>query len=372
MKNKYQLIGIAALYFFLYSCKTPTEKVDNDAYNVMHPLMMDTTINHEYVADIQALQNVEIRNRIEGFVEEICVDEGKFVKKGQLLFLISSKSLQQHLLKARSLLKSAIAEEKMGEIELLNVEKLVEKNIVSKTELQIAKAKLDVLKAKVEEAKVEEEQAEHNLTYAKVRAPFDGIINRIPFKVGSLIEEGSLLTTISNINEVYAYFHVSEIEYYSYRKNILKENKEEITLVLANGETHKYTGEVETMEGEIDNGTGNIAFRAKFPNDEKLLKHGSSGKIILTTKVKNALIIPQKVSFENLDKHYVYVVDKDSSVKTKSFTIKNRLKNLYVVEGNLNKNDLMVFEGIQNIKVGEKIIPNLISNKKQISLLKED
>ncbi|MFN5630359.1 MAG: biotin/lipoyl-binding protein, partial [Bacteroidota bacterium] len=107
MKNKYQLIGIAALYFFLYSCKTPTEKVDNDAYNVMHPLMMDTTINHEYVADIQALQNVEIRNRIEGFVEEICVDEGKFVKKGQLLFLISSKSLQQHLLKARSLLKSA-------------------------------------------------------------------------------------------------------------------------------------------------------------------------------------------------------------------------------------------------------------------------
>jgi len=371
MKNKYQILGIV-LSIFLYSCKSQTEKVDIKTYNVIHPLQIDTFITQEYVADIQALQNVEIRNRIEGFVEEICVDEGKFVKKGQLLFLISSKSLQQHLLKANSLLKSAIAESKMGEIELENVGKLVEKNIVAKTELQIAKAKLDVLIAKVEEAKVEEEQAEHNLTYAKIRAPFDGIINRIPFKVGSLLEEGSLLTTISNIDEIYAYFHVSEIDYYNYRKNILKENNDEISLVLANDQNHKYKGEVETMEGEIDNGTGNIAFRAKFPNPEKLLKHGSSGKIIISTKVINALIIPQKVGFENLDKHYVFVVDKNNTIKTKSFKIKNRLNNLYIVEGSLDKSDRIVFEGIQNVKVDEKIKPNLISIRKEISKLKED
>jgi RND family efflux transporter MFP subunit len=371
MKNKYQLLGVV-LTFILYSCTSKKEEIKISTYNVIQPLLLDTIVRSEYVADIQALQNVEIRNRIQGFVEQICVDEGKFVQKGQLLFSISSKSLQQHLLKAKSLLKSAIAEEKMGEIELKNVEKLVEKNIVSTTELQIAKAKLDVLKAKVEEAKVEEEQAEHNLTYSKIKAPFDGVINRIPFKVGSLLEEGTLLTTISNIDEIYAYFHISEIDYYNYKKSILKDNTDEISLILANGQEHKYKGKIETIEGEIDNGTGNIAFRAKFPNNEKLIKHGSSGKILLATKIKNALIIPQKVSFENLDKQYVFIVDKNNTIKTKSFKIKNRLQNLYVVDGSLNKNDLVVFEGIQNLKVNDQIKPNLISNRKEISKLKED
>jgi RND family efflux transporter MFP subunit len=349
---------------FAACTSTEENKTEAGKFPVTSPLMVDTTYTIEYVAQIQSLQNVEIRAKIKGYIEKIYVDEGRPVKEGQTLFSISNKEFNQEFLKAKAVLKIVIAEAKNAELELQNVKTLSDKNIVSKTELEKAQANFDAANARIDEAKANEASAKINLALAEIKAPFDGTINRIPFKTGSLIDEGTLLTTLSNNKEVFAYFNVSEKEYLGYATQ--KENKEEgsITLLLANGQAHKFKGIVETIEGEFDKNTGNIAFRGKFPNPDLLLKHGSSGKVQLTNELKNALIIPQKSTYEIQDKFYVFVVDTNNVVKQRNIEIKQRLPHLYVVESGLSASDKMIYEGIQNVKEGDKIQTEFISLKK--------
>jgi len=255
-------------------------------------------------------------------------------------------------------------------LELQSVKTLADKKIVSKTELEKAEANLDAANAKIEEARANEASVNINLSLAEIKAPFDGTINRIPFKTGSLIDEGTLLTTLSNNKEVYAYFNVSEKEYLGYTTQKENGEKGSITLLLANGEPHKYKGTVETIEGEFDKNTGNIAFRAKFPNPDLLLKHGSSGKVQLTNDLKNALLIPQKATFEIQDKFYVFVVNANNVVKQRNIVIRQRLPHLYVIESGLSANDKIIYEGIQNVKEGDKILTNFVPQQQIISQLK--
>jgi membrane fusion protein (multidrug efflux system) len=358
------VVGFAA-------CTSPEEnKTEAGKFPVTSPLSMDTTYTIEYVAEIQSLQNVEIRAKIKGYIEKIYVDEGRPVKAGQTLFSISNKEFNQELLKAKAILKTAVAEAKTAELELQNVKTLSDKNIVSKTELEKAQANLDAANARIDEAKANEATANINLSFSEIKAPFDGTINLIPFKTGSLIDEGTLLTKLSNNKEVFAYFNVSEKEYLGYTNQKENEEKNSITLLLANGQAHKYKGAVETIEGEFDRNTGNIAFRAKFPNPDLLLKHGSSGKVQLTNDIKNALIIPQKSTYEIQDKFYVFVVDANNVVKQRNIVIKQRLPHLYVIESGLAASDKMIYEGIQNVKEGDKILTEFISLKQVISQLK--
>jgi membrane fusion protein (multidrug efflux system) len=248
----------------------------------------------------------------------------------------------------------------------------VDKKIVSKTELEKAEVNFDAANAKIDEAKANEASANINLSLAEIKAPFDGTINRIPFKTGSLIDEGTLLTSLSNNKEVYAYFNVSEEEYLEY--TTLKENAEKgnITLLLANGQPHKYHGSIETIDGEFDKNTGNIAFRAKFPNPDLVLKHGSSGKVQLGNTLKNALLIPQKTTFEIQDKLYVFVIDANNIVKQRNIIIKQRLPHLYVIESGLSANDKIIYEGIQNLKEGDKILTDFVPMQQIISQLKHN
>jgi RND family efflux transporter MFP subunit len=358
------VVGIAAC--------TSTEETKTEAgkFPVISPLVVDTTYTSEYVAEIQSLQNVEIRAKIKGYVEKIYVDEGKPVKAGQTLFSISNKEFNQELLKAKAMLKTAIAEAKTAELELQNVKKLSDKNIVSKTELEKAQANLDAANARIDEAKANEANANINLSFTEIKAPYDGTINRIPFKTGSLIDEGTLMTTLSNNKEVYAYFNVSEKEYLGYTTQKENGEKGNITLLLANGQAHKYKGSIETIEGEFDKNTGNIAFRAKFPNPDLLLKHGSSGKVQLTNELKSALLIPQKATFEIQDKFYVFVVDANNIIKQRNILIKQRLPHLYVTESGLSASDKIIFEGIQSVKEGDKILTDFMSMQQVISQLK--
>jgi len=355
---------------FAACTSTEENKTEAGKFPTTSPLMVDTTYTSEYVAEIQSLQNVEIRAKIKGYIEKIYVDEGRPVKAGQTLFSISNKEFNQELLKAKAMLKSAIAEAKTAELELKNVKTLSDKNIVSKTELEKAQANLDAANARIDEAKANEASANINLSFTEIKAPFDGIINRIPFKTGSLIDEGTLLTTLSNNKEVFAYFNVSEKEYLGYTTQKENGEKGNITLLLANGQAHKYKGTVETIDGEFDKNTGNIAFRAKIPNPDLLLKHGSSGKVQLTNYLKNALLIPQKATFEIQDKFYVFVVDANNVVKQRNIVIRQRLPHLYVIESGLSANDKIIYEGIQTVKEGDKILTDFVPMQQIISQLK--
>jgi membrane fusion protein (multidrug efflux system) len=327
------------------------EKLEEGKYTITSPLLMDTSFTKDYVAEIQSLQNVEIRAKVKGFIESINVDEGQHVTAGQLLFTIRPREYEAELIKAK-------ANVKKGELELQNVKKLAEKNIVSPNELSMAVAKLD-------EAKADENLAELYVTYTKIRAPFAGTIDRLKFKMGSLIDEGTLLTTLSNNKSVYAYFNVSEAEYLDYKSRA--KNKNNATLFLANNMPHKYKGQVETIEAEFDKNTGSIAFRAKFPNPELLLKHGETGKVQLTVDLKNALVIPQKATYEIQDKFYVFVVDANNIVKSRAITIKQKLSNLYVIESGLSVNDKILIEGIQTVKDDDKIKTEFIAAEKVIA-----
>jgi len=370
-KSMNRIVLLFSIVVGFAACTSNKEtKTEAGKFPVISPLVVDTTYTSEYIAEIQSLQNVEIRAKIKGYIEKIYVDEGKSVKAGQILFSISNKEFNQELLKAKAMLKTAIAEAKTAELEFQNQKKLTDKNIVSKSELEKAQANLDAANARIEEAKANEANANINLSFTEIKAPFDGTINRIPFKTGSLIDEGTLLTSLSNNKEVYAYFNVSEKEYLGYTTQKENEEKGNITLLLANGQAHKYKGSIETIEGEFDKNTGNIAFRAKFPNPELLLKHGSSGKVQLTNELKNALLIPQKATFEIQDKFYVFVIDANNVVKARNIVIKQRLPHLYVIESGLSANDKIIYEGIQNVKEGDKILTEFMPMQRVISLLK--
>jgi RND family efflux transporter MFP subunit len=355
MKKNTLLLSIGAM-IVLASCSNLNTKEEKEVkYKVTSALITDTFYNSEYVAEINALQNVEVRTRIKGFIETILVDEGQPVRKGQILFTISSKEYYQALIKTKAALKSAMADLKAAEIELDNSQKLLDKKIIGKPEFDLVNAKVEALKANVEEAESDKAQSELNLSFTQIKAPFDGTINRIPNKTGSLLEEGTLLTTISNNKEVFAYFNVSEKDYLEYITSKGEGKSKEVSLLLANGKLYNYIGKIETTENEFDKSTGNIAFRAKFPNPSNLLKHGASGKVLVKTTLKNATLIPQKSTFEIQGNIYVFAVDKNKIVQMKKVTIAYRLPQLYAVTAGLLKDEKFIYEGIQRVKDGDKV-----------------
>lgn len=355
MKKISFLISLSALLSFI-ACKPKKEEVvETIKYTITSPLLTDTSIIKEYVAQIQSIQNVEIRAQVKGYLETINVDEGQNVRAGQSLFNIMPKQYEAEMHESR-------AEEKTAELEWQNTKTLAEKNIVSPTELAIAASKLEKVKAELA-------LAELYLSFTNIKAPFDGTIDRIRFKKGSLIDEGTILSSLSNNKEVYAYFNVSETEYLDFRNRPKNDERNKATLILANNLEHKYQGYIETIESEFDNTTGNIAFRAKFPNPELLLKHGETGKVRLVVPLKNVLIIPQKATFEIQDKIYVYVLDKDNKVKSRNITIKQKLPNLYIIESGLSQTDKILLEGVQSVKDDDKILADFIQPKEVINHL---
>lgn len=356
------VIAIATA-FSVVSCAETEQKKTLESYKVIKPLLKDTVYTKEYVAQLHAIQNVEIRSKLRGFIEKIYVDEGQKVKKGQTLFTISNKTYQQSLQKAKANTKSAKADLRLTEIEAENARQLYQKNIIAKTEYDFALAKVETMKAKLEEAESEEAQAKLFLSFTEIKAPFDGLINRIPYKMGSLVEEGTLLTSITNPNFVYAYFNFSEAEYLDLmaerKKNANKTQQEMVSLVLANGDLYKHHGIIETSESEFDPSSGNLAFRAKFINDEGLLKHGGNGKIVIEKSIHNAMLIPQKSTFEIQDKLYVYVLKADSTVEQRNIISSIRLPHFFIVDKGLSKDEQILLEGVLNVKTSEKIIPQL-------------
>jgi RND family efflux transporter MFP subunit len=355
-------LSLIVLGSTLVSCSTESkqQKRGYETFKVVQPIVVDTTFEREYIAELQSLQNVEIRTHVQGFIEKIHVDEGKPVKEGQILFTLSSRGFRENLIKANAAYKSAVADLKVAEVSLKNTKTLADKNIVSKSELEMAQARKEAAEAKLEEARSAVSIAKLNLSYTQVRAPFTGVINRIPYKTGSLVSEGDLLTTISNNNEIFAYFNVSEKEFLDMMKSSDMKNSE-VKLLMANNQLFNHKGKIETAENEIDRGTGNIAFRARFKNPEKILKHGSSGKILLEEDLEDAMIIPQKATFEIQDKVYVFTIDKSNKVKMRNINPSLRLNHLYVVESGLDTGDRVIYEGIQQVKEGDQINAQVIT-----------
>ncbi len=354
MNRLLMLVALCTL-LSLASCKNASEKKEEAAkLLVTRPLKLDTAIVNDYVCQIRSIKHIELRAQERGYLEKCFVDEGQFVKQGQLLFKIMPRLNTAEMEKAR-------AEANFTEIEYQNTKKLADSNVVSASELALAKAKLN-------KARAELSLMQTHLQFTEIRAPFDGIVGHLMLRPGSLVEDGDMLTTLADNSKMWVYFNVPEAEYLDYKS---KEGTGmmQVNLLMANHEMFAYPGLVETIEADFDNETGNIPFRATFPNPKGLLRHGETGNIKMQVPLKNAIVIPQKATFEVLDKKYVYVVGQDNVVRSKEIAVGAEMRDLYVVNSGLAEQDKILLEGLRKVKDNDKIRYNYEEPQSVISKL---
>ncbi|TWT42637.1 Efflux pump periplasmic linker BepF [Thalassoglobus neptunius] len=311
---------------------------------VTSPMQQDVTLTRQYVSQIHSRRHIEVCALEGGYLKEIKVNEGQEVKKGNHMFHILPT-----LYEAR--LAADVAEAELAQVEYDNTKKLVDQEIVSVQELKLAKAKLDKAQAKVDLAKAE-------LDFADIKAPFDGIIDRLHEQQGSLIEEGAMLTTLSDNHVMWVYFNVPEARYLEYQKAIQNDPEQQnldVQLRLANHEIFDHAGTIGAIEADFNNETGNIAFRADFPNPDGLLRHGQTGTILINRMAENAVVIPQRATLEILAKKYAYVVGDDNIVHQREITIQNEKDDIFLVKEGLSVNDKIILEGIRQVRDGDQI-----------------
>jgi len=330
--------GLAALY--MCACQHPHQKHgEAGVFAVTTPLRQDVELTHEYVAQVHAIQHIEVRAQERGYLTGIFVDEGQLVEEDTKMFQIMPLLYKADLHRAE-------AEADMASIEYKNTKMLADKDIVSSAELALAGAKLN-------RAKAELELAQTHMRLTEIRAPFTGLMDRFLVRLGSLVEEGDLLTTLSDNRMLWIYFNVPEAEYLDYKAD--PEQKMVVKFKMANDKVFDHEGKVETIEADFDNTTGNIAFRATFPNPTGLLRHGETGNIIVATKYPDALTIPQKATFEILDRRYVFVVDDDGTVKSRPIAVAAELPHVFIVADGLADTDHVLLEGLRKVQEGQQI-----------------
>jgi membrane fusion protein (multidrug efflux system) len=306
------------------------------------PQSKAVTITEQYVCQIHSKRHIKVRALEMGYLEEITVKEGQQVNAGDVMFKVIP-TLYQAKLDAEQ------AEAHVAQLKYKYTKKLVQDKVVSANELALVDAERAKAEAKANQALAE-------LNFASIKAPFDGIIDRLKQQQGSLVEEGEILTTLSDNSLMWVYFNVPEARYFEYMAD-LKQKKDgmKIELMLANGQKFDQPGKIGAIEADFNNETGNIPFRVDFPNPERLLRHGQTGTVLIHRVVNDALVIPQRATFENLAKRYVYVLDKDDVAHQREIVVANELEDVFVIKEGLDVNDRIVLEGTRQIRDGEKV-----------------
>ena len=339
------LFLIALIPLSLSSCNRVTEahQVEHHKIVATSPQVTPVTITERYVCQIHSQRHIKVRALEQGYLEPISIKEGQEVKEGDVLFRVRPILYQAKF-------ESESAEAKVAELEFNYTKKLCDDKVVSKNDVALHKAKLAKAQAKADLAKAE-------LDFATVKAPFDGIIDRLHHQQGSLVQEGDVLTTMSDNSVMWVYFNVPEARYLEYMADLKQQKGEmQIDLVLANGEKFNQPGKIGAIEADFNNENGNISFRADFPNPERLLRHGQTGTILIHRVQNDALVIPQRATFEILDKRYVYVVDEDDVAHQHEIEVQNELDDIFVIDRKfLAVSDRIVLEGVRQVRDGDKV-----------------
>jgi membrane fusion protein (multidrug efflux system) len=337
LKKHQKTLAIAIpVLLFLFSCGDKKQKSDGPGaegiatYKVLTLQPKPVTLNTDYPASIQGLQNIEIRPKVDGFVEKIYVDEGSLVKKGQLLFKINAPQYEQDVRTAEAGIKTAEADVNMAALQVSKVKPLVEKDIISHYELDADQFTLQSKQAALAQAKAALENAKVNLGYTTIVSPVDGVIGSLPYKLGSLVTSTTAdpLTTVYNTATVYAYFAMNEKQLLDFSRDSSNtsfrsklNNIPKVTLLLSDGTVYEHTGKVETVNGLINTTTGSANFRAAFINPKGLLRSGGSASVRIPNLLKGAIIVPQNVTYELQDKRFVYLVDDKNKIKNVAITV---------------------------------------------------
>lgn len=339
-------------------------------YPVIAVKLQSTQIFKDYPTKLQGQQTVEIRSKIAGYIEQILVDEGAVVRKGQVLFRLNANDVQATVRSAEAQVKVAEADLFTAQVNVEKTKPLVEKNIISKFELQSVESAQKSKEAQLAQAKANLENAKANLQYTRITSPAEGTIGTFPYRVGSLVSSSTVepLTTVSNTVNMFAYFSFNEKEFLTITKGLAGKNLQEkfaklpgVSLILADNSVYDQAGRIETASGLINQQTGAVNVRASFPNPEGLLRSGGSGLVRIPQYIDSVIIIPQKTSYELQGKHFVYVVDAGNKVHNIEIEILvGNLKDSYVVTSGLNAGDQVVLEGIAALRNDAEIKPKLV------------
>jgi membrane fusion protein (multidrug efflux system) len=377
--RKHGLLGLLysiIIVAFLSSCAASSAKPENGggmppaALPVLKVAAMPATTYHEYQATLEGKVNVEIRPQVDGYLDKIFVDEGAYVKAGQPLFRINDRTYQEQLSNANAQLLAAQANEEKAQVEVSRLTPLVQNNVVSDVQLKTANAAYQAAKAGVAQAQANVGNARINVGYTVISAPVNGYIGRIPFKTGSLVGRGEAqpLTLLSDVNEVYAYFSMSEIDFLTFKNKVAGNTVADkvkslpaVDLVLPDNSIYTEKGHVETMEGQFDKTMGAVSFRASFPNGAGLLRSGNTGKVRIPQELSSALIVPQEATFELQDKVFVFAVGDSNKVASKPITISGKSGAYYFVEKGLQPGEKIVFAGLGRLQDGAVIAPQLMN-----------
>lgn len=340
----------------------------------------NATINTDYPATLEGQQNIEIRPKIDGYVEKIYIDEGSVVKKGQLLFTISAPQYAQEVNNANAAISSAEADVNAAQLQVNKTRPLVEKDIISKFELESAELTLQSRRAALKQARTTLANAKTNLGYTTVTSPVNGVVGAIPYKLGSLVSSTTAqpLTTVSNIGKVYAYFSLNEKELLDFSRNYKGSSLDAklkqlppVDLILADGTNYPEKGHVETANGLINTQTGSAQLRATFANPVGLIRSGGSATVRLPQPVKDAILVPQKSTYELQGKRFVYVVDGAGKAKaTEIKTMDAPSGQYFVVTNGLKGDETVVFDGLANMQDGMVIKPDAKAGEGAYSDLK--
>ncbi|WP_292010219.1 efflux RND transporter periplasmic adaptor subunit [Chryseobacterium sp.] len=329
------------------------------------------TIFQEFPTALEGKNNVEIRSQVDGYLDKIYVEEGSFVRAGQPLFKIDSRSYGEQVNMASANVQAANANIQKAKVEVDRLEPLVNAKIVSDVQLKTAKANYAAAVAAAAQAKASLGNARINVGFTTIVAPVSGYIGRIPYKKGSLISrtDPSPLTLLSDISEIYAYFSLSELDFIAFQNKYPGENIEEklknmpmVELLIADNSIYPEKGHMSIVDGQFDKSTGAISVRATFPNARGILRTGNTGRIRMPQLFSNAVIIPQESTFEIQDKTYVYILGKDGKVGSRPIGISGKTESYYFISEGLAKGDKIVYTGLGSLKEGAAIHPKPISS----------
>ncbi|MBI9060010.1 MAG: efflux RND transporter periplasmic adaptor subunit [Labilibaculum sp.] len=369
MIKNYLLSGLMISLFAISSCNNPQNHQTAQGpmpFPVQSAEINNVTVYNEYAANIEGEQNIEIRAKVDGFVDKIYIDEGAEVKKGQLLFKLSAETLNQQVNAAKANIEVSKAQVVSAQVEVDKVMPLVQKNIISAVQLQTAESNLNAAKAQLIAAQADYMNAKENLDYTFIKSPVDGIIGSIPYRIGSLVgrTEAQPLTTVSNVSNVYAYFTLNEKQLLQFNRqlngnSIASKIKElpEVELILADGVTYDHKGKIETINGMVNPRTGSISYRAIFPNPANLLRNGSSGKVKMSSIENNIIMVPQKATYEMQGKKFVYLVNKENKVQAKEVLVSASVDEKFIVQNGLNAGETFVIDGLIKLREGMLIQP---------------
>ncbi len=358
-------IGLFAGLLFMISCQNNEMQVaeQTPVYPTVEVQQMDVTGYTTYPVRVEGKVNSAVRAKVSGYITEVLVDEGQKVNKGQVLFRLETASLSEDA-------EAAAANVQVAEVEVNRLQPLVDQGIISNVQLETARARLA-------QARATYNSIAANIDYAEIKSPVDGYVGAIPHRQGALVSPGdpTPLTTVSDIEDVYVYFSMNESDYLNFVLNTEGEtltdkigNFPPVELEMVNGDLYDLPGEIQTVTGQVNTQTGTVSFRASFPNPNRILANGNSGRIRIPKIYENAVVVPEVSTFEQQGRVYVFRVDSDSVAVLSGVEVLDRINGMAVLSSGVQAGDQIVARGVGLLQNNTQIQPDPVTFESLTSL----